>query len=148
VEDEAVRLEQDAPQREILEQTLEVFRAADLSEDQDQAQALVNEFRADGLACLGMSDTLDAVLEGRADEVLLRGPSPEITTEEVSEIGRATLTASSSEDDADTRDLGGKVADLLITHARRTGATLRFLEEETALAEGGGVGAFLRYRAS
>lgn len=146
VEDESVRLDQNSPLHEVLEETLELYRRADVVEDADRASELIHEFRADGLACVGMGDTLDAVLEGRAEEVLMQGPAPKIKVDSISQVGKSTLAAQSSGDGNDTRELGRKVADMLITHAEKTGAEVRFLEKETALSELGGVGAFLRYR--
>jgi peptide chain release factor subunit 1 len=126
---------------EILKSTLEAFRRHDAADDVEAVATLVDEFRGGGLAVVGVSEVRAALEAGQADELLLaaaplaidRGPdgpgSPDHPALPPDELARREA-------------LGGD----LVARARRTGASVRFIEDPNLLWDVGGVGAFLRYR--
>jgi peptide chain release factor subunit 1 len=103
-------------QRGVLEATLASLREKDAETDRERVGALVDAYRAGGLACVGEQATRAAFELGQVDELLI------------------TATA----DDK-------PYADELIAQARQTAAKVRFIEDATLLDPIGGVGAFLRF---
>lgn len=102
---------------------------------------------ARGLACVGTQDTLEALANGRVDELLLSASLEQTHPEETPveavlapEIPDSTgLTASDEPRQA-------LLPDLLVTKARQTDAAIRFIQGAGLLAGVEGVGAFLRWR--
>lgn len=123
---DVVRLDARAPQHEVLAASAELFRRQKAQTGREKAQRLLDEYRAGGLAALGLRDVRGALHAGQAHEVLLAA-SP------------ATLPAAAGR-------LPEEVADEIATLARRTDAELTLLEDAALLDDVGGVGALLRYR--
>ena len=83
----------------------------------------MQQYRARGLAVVGLQETLEGLANGQVEEVLISGAIEE--------------THPLPED---------SVPDLLVTKAKQTGATVTFIEDGSLLESIGGVGAFLRWR--
>jgi peptide subunit release factor 1 (eRF1) len=109
------------PEHEVLQATLESLRQQDEKEDRDKVQQLMDAYRGGGLGVVGARATLDALMLGQVDELLI-GPALE------------------REED------GEAVSDELVTSARATGAAVTFIEDASLLDEVGGVGALLRFK--
>ena len=118
-----------APEHEILAATLEAFRRYDATDDSEAVRALADEYRAGGLAVVGLRDCLAALEAGQVDELVLPADA-------------TAIDGAQDGEDKDTR------AGDLVARARRTGAAVRFIENAALLQELGGIGAFLRYRLS
>ena len=88
---EVVSLDVNAPEDELLAASLAAFRRNDLDEDEVRVGELLDEYRADGLAVVGLDDTLDALMKGQAEEVLIVGQAEKIDSEEAS---KESLSAS------------------------------------------------------
>lgn len=161
---DAVSLDIRAPERQVLDETLAVLRARDEESDREAVDALVGAARGNGLGVLGATDVLAALERGQVDQVLISG-RPEILTNVDALIPDAAATpptpagdvssglaaverAVEARSDAPERLVGPeeKVADRIVTAAKQTGASVRFIEDPELLAEIGGVGATLRYR--
>jgi peptide chain release factor subunit 1 len=126
---------------DILEATQGAFRRHDLATDVDAVTRLVDEYRADGLAVVGLSDTLSALEVGQVDELLLVAAPIGLGRAEERDLDTTAGTLP-PEELARREALAGD----LVARARRTGASVRFIEDINLLWDLGGVGAFLRYR--
>jgi peptide chain release factor subunit 1 len=124
-----------APEREVLDTTIAALRAKDTSNDRDVVDALLGAYRANGLACLGVEDTMRAFEMGQVDELIITA-APE------------TLDAGEPHagDRAPDRTAEERAADNLVAKARQTSAKIRFIENPSLLAAVGGVGAWLRFK--
>jgi peptide chain release factor subunit 1 len=118
---DTVSLDIRTPEHEVLEETLESLRRQDAKEDEDKVQRLMDAYRGGGLGVVGARATLDALMLGQVDELLI-GPALERQAD------------------------GEAVSDELVTSARATGATVTFIEDASLLDEVGGVGALLRFK--
>ncbi|HEV3469888.1 MAG TPA: Vms1/Ankzf1 family peptidyl-tRNA hydrolase [Pyrinomonadaceae bacterium] len=151
---DVLSLDINAPEHEILNESLEVMREHDAQTDAEKVERLLDEWRAGGLAVVGSQDTLEALAMGQVEELVvaarqqhIEGDAEDVailsdTLEEVPEPVVAGLDGAVAELEADSV----VVADDLVTRAQQTGARVTFVEDPTLLAEVGGVGAFLRYR--
>jgi peptide subunit release factor 1 (eRF1) len=125
-----------APERTVLDRVLELVRRQEVETDRERVAALVDAYRAGGLATLGVERVTQALELGQVDELLITGqpaalegadqPAPDAPAAERSPAERA--------------------ADDLVTKARQTGASLRFIEDPALLEPFGGVGASLRFK--
>jgi hypothetical protein len=97
--------------------------------------ALLGAYRANGLACVGVDETLKAFELGQVEELLITG------VPETIDAGEPVASA-----EAPARTAEERAADTLIVQARNTSARVRFIEDASLLAAVGGVGAFLRFK--
>jgi len=152
---DVVRLDTRAPEREVLEASLETLHEKDSETDAALVVRLFDEVRAGGLGVTGAQGTLDALTLGQvdlllitADPGLIRGaerveqaagaqPVNEAGTEASPDRGAAAAAEPPAEE---------RAANRLVTLARQTSAGVRFIENPDLLADVGGVGALLRFR--
>ena len=106
------------PEHEFLSETMAALRHADAKTDAEHVQRMLDAWRAGGLAVAGIEPTQRA-LEMRQVEELLIAANPD--------------------------RVAGPV-DALVAKAQQNSARIRFIEEETLLADVGGVGALLRFK--
>jgi len=106
------------PEHELLAETMAALRQADAKTDAEHVQRMLDAWRAGGLAVAGIEATMRA-LEMRQVEELLIAAAP---------------------------DRVNGPADELVAKAQRNSARIRFIEDETLLADIGGVGALLRFK--
>lgn len=118
---EAMRLDTKAPEQEIFEATLEAIREKDAATDAEKVQRLVDMYRAGGLASVGIKETLRALENGQAEELLI---------------------SASLEKSGVPEELTGH----LVAEAKRTSARVSFIEDPALLSAVEGVGVFLRWR--
>jgi peptide chain release factor subunit 1 len=135
-----LRLDIRTPEHEVLEQTMEALREHNLQSDAEKVRLLLDEYRAGGLAVVGLRDTGKALEQGQVDELLLSASMREIRDDGGDDVVITTDSACYS---------GAPqlmAADTLVTRARNTGARVTFIEDSALLADIGGVGALLRYQ--
>jgi peptide chain release factor subunit 1 len=137
-----------APEHEVLAETLRVLRARDAETDLEHVEALLDAWRAGGLAVVGPDDTLDALSKGHVEELLITASMASLRTP-----GRLPIDAAPGPVDIDTTSPQtgfdsdrAKLAGELVARAHNNGARIRFIEETSLLEELGGVGAILRFR--
>jgi len=118
---DVVKLDIRAPQHEILNTTLAALREKDARTDGERVEALLNAYRAGGLACVGAEKVRKAFELGQVDELMIAG------TPDVIEGPEGT-------------------ADELVAQAARTSAKVSVIENASLLEPVGGVGAFLRFK--
>jgi peptide chain release factor subunit 1 len=167
---DVVRLDIDTPERQVLESTLAALRERDARTDHEAVERLFDAVRGSGLGVVGAEETLAALERGQVDELLIAA-TPDVLTNVETLVaaggetpvatgnladGLAAVEAAAAEADAAGERTADqepepvpateKAADRLVTLARQTGASIRFIENPALLAEVGGVGALLRYR--
>jgi peptide chain release factor subunit 1 len=150
---DVLRLDVKTPEQEIFNSTLERMRAMDAEEDAAKVERLLNEYRADGLAVVGVEATRRALEIGQVDELVMNATRSEIKGKEAKDKGvprniqtpavMATAVASGT---PEVESKAVAITDELAIHAQRTGARITFIEDPSLLAEFGGVGAFLRFK--
>jgi len=106
------------PEHELLTETMEALREADARTDAEQVQRMLDAWRAGGLATAGIEATQRA-LDMRQVEELVIAARP---------------------------DRVAGPADELVAKAQQNSARIRFIEDDTLLADVGGVGALLRFK--
>jgi peptide chain release factor subunit 1 len=142
------RVENHAPERDVLMATLEALRGHDVQTDAEHVRALLDAWRAHGLGIVGPDDTLQALEMGQVEELLITATPARLRRPESLPVSvtpgpvEVDTSAPSAELDADRL----KLADELVTKAQQTGARIRFIEDPDLLADVGGVGALLRFR--
>jgi peptide chain release factor subunit 1 len=132
---DVLKLNVRTPESTIVDATIAAMRAQDAQTDRERVDQLLGEYRANGLACLGLEATERALGRGQVDELVIAA-SPDAITDV------KTRTAAGE----DNRTATEQAADSLITAARNTSATIRFIEDTAIAASIRGVGAFLRFK--
>lgn len=150
-----VRLDTAAPVDDVLKATLEAMKRLNERTDRDKVEAAVGAYRAGGLGVVGPEDTLDALIKGQVEELLVSASVRELRA--FSRSGRVTAAneAGVAESAVDTAVAGEaahgdpqvvRLADELVTKAKQTGARITFIEDASLLSRFGGVAALLRFR--
>jgi peptide chain release factor subunit 1 len=141
-----VSLDINAPEHEIFQTSMESLREHDSQTDAEKVGRLLDEYRGNGLAVVGVAKTLAALLNGQADDLLISAAPGEIKYDEakVKELLAAYIVADGEAgiDISEPR----LIADELVKRAQASAATITFIEDVSLLADVGGVGATLRYR--
>lgn len=143
-----VKMDVRTPEREVLQLTLEAMQKRDAESDADKVQRLLDAYRSGGLGVLGVRQTLAALRNGQADDLLISArleniePDHEKAIRDMLEKELGVLSEPAGQDG----DLQIILSDALVTRARQTGAKVTFIEDPALLEKAGGVGALLRYR--
>ena len=150
---DVLSLDINAPEHEILAESMEAMREHDAESDAERVERLLNDYRAGGLAVVGSTDTLEALAMGQVEELVIVAQQQHV---EGDREDVAILSDAEVAEPVVAGDDGGTVANLeadsvivaadLIARARQTSARISFVEDPALLAEVGGCGAFLRYR--
>ena len=118
------------------DRVLELVQKQAVETDRERVAALLDAYRAGGLATLGVERVTRALELGQVDELV-------ITAQPAALQGPARSAAPGAP--AAERSPAERTADDLVTRARQTGASLRFIEDPALLEPFGGVGASLRF---
>ena len=124
------------------------LRDNNIQSDAEKVRDLLDQYREGGLAVIGLRDTLDALLQGQVDELILSASLDEIAVEQSSLSAVPSISAAPNtlaRHLAEPRS-SAAVADMLVARTLSTGAAVTFIEDTDLLSGVGGVGAFLRYR--
>lgn len=137
---DVMRLDVKSREHEILQATLEAFRRKDEETDREVVEALLDAYRARALATVGLAGVRAALERGQVDVLVApAAPAAPATDTASAVVGQSTPIEQRSRLDED-------VVEELVTEARRTSASVRFIEDASLLEQAGGVGAFLRFR--
>jgi peptide subunit release factor 1 (eRF1) len=154
---EHMRLDTNAKLAVVIRASLDAMKRVNERTDREKVEAVLSEYRAGGLGVVGAGDTLDALVKGQVDELLLSAslrdlkhlPGP-------SAVRAAAFATNDRAEDAAAAAVAGeaagaaaesvRIADELVTRARQTGATITFIEDPGLLSDWGGVAALLRFR--
>lgn len=143
---DVLRLDIRTPEHEVLKATLAALSEHNTRTDAERVRLLLDEYRAGGLAVVGLRDTLTALYQGQVDELLLSASTREIICDEEANDEAPANGDSPAEPVFRGREPHLVAADLLVTRARLSGAQVTFIEDSALLAGVGGCGALLRYR--
>ena len=152
-----LRVDTHAPLHEVLQASLESMRRLDEETDREKVEAAIGAYRAGTLGVVGPEDTLDALVKGQVEELLITANVRELqgvaaggarsaaaaTDGAIVQPAVETTTAGEAAQ-VDPQD--ARFADELITRAKQTGARITFVENPELLADYGGVAALLRFR--
>jgi peptide subunit release factor 1 (eRF1) len=144
---EVMKLDIHASEQDVLTATLEKLQFQEARTAAEKVDRLMHQYRARGLAVVGLQETLEALVNGQVEELLISGALEE-THPEPEEV-RAILAPEIPDSAGETKSEEPRQAslpDLLVTKAKQTGATVTFMEDTALLESIGGVGAFLRWR--
>ena len=150
-----VKLDAKAPLEDVLSATVEAMGRQNERTDREKVDAAIGAYRAGGLGVVGPEETLEALVKGQVDELLLaasvsalRNVSARVTQTTANDstlVEPAVETAAGGEAaQADPRVV--RLADEFVTRAKQTGARITFIEAPSLLRSYGGVAAVLRFR--
>ena len=144
---DSVSLGIDTPEHELLEETANVFKRHDSLTDAEKVERLLNEYRGDNLGVAGVPDTLAALSNGQVEEMLIVASANNLVYDE-EEVQKVLKLY--EPDQPLTEELNQRIiADELVRRANLlSSARVTFIEDDTRLAQLGGVGGLLRYRIS
>jgi len=144
---EVMKLDIHAAENDVMTATLEQLLEQEAKTAEEKVDRLMNQYRARGLAVVGLHETLEALANGQVDELLISGSLDEShpLPEEVEAIFAPEIPDSEGGTESD-EPRQASLPDLLVTKAKQTGATVTFIEDGKLLESAGGVGGFLRWR--
>jgi len=144
---EVMKLDIHAPDKDVLTATLATLRRQEGRTAVEKAAHLLQQYRGRQLAVVGPQETLDALVKGQVEELLISGgmEASQVRPEEESILPPETPnTTKAGAESSPLRQ--APMPDLLVTTARQTGATVTIIEDPALLESVGGVGGFLRWR--
>lgn len=137
----------DTPEHELVEESLSAFRMHNSLSDMEKVEHLLGEYRRDGLAVAGIPQTLAALSNGQAEELVIAS-STDVLQFDKGEVEKVLSLYNSPGEALPTLDQR-TVADELVRRATQlSSARVTFIEDASALKNVGGAGALLRYRIS
>lgn len=134
-----LRLASSATDDDVVAAALEAMREADSAGDQAKVEAVLDAWRSRGLGVAGIEETLAALTRGQVAELVISARF------EAAHADPEPVDASVLPEVPTRRTQTVDLAAQLVHQALATGATVRFIEGESALDEAGGVGAVLRF---
>jgi peptide chain release factor subunit 1 len=150
---DVLHLDAGTAERELLEASIESLRRKDAETDAELIEQLLGEVRRGGLGVIGAENTLAALERGQVETLLIAARSDVLAN--IDGVAAAIESAHEAASATASRGVtpageavpaGDRVANYLVTLARRTSADVRFIEDPLLLADVGGVGALLRFR--
>jgi peptide subunit release factor 1 (eRF1) len=144
---EVMKLDIHASEQDVLTATLAELQGQETRTAAEKVDRLMQQYRARGLAIVGLQETLEALANGQVEELLVSGALEE-SHPRLEEV-RAILAPELPDSEGGTKSEDPRQAslpDLLVTKARQSGATVTFIEDAALLESVGGVAAFLRWR--
>ena len=152
-----VRIDKDASLDEVLNASLATMTRARQETEREKVEAAVGAYRAGGLGVVGPEDTLDALIKGQVEELLMAAnlrelqelsagtsSGPAVTNEAAlpEPIVEPVYAGEAAHATPDTV----RLADELVTRATQTSARITFIRDPELLSGYGGVAALLRFR--
>jgi peptide subunit release factor 1 (eRF1) len=152
-----IRLDTRAPLTDVVRASLDAMKRVNERTDREKVESAIAEYRAGGLGLVGPDDTLDALVKGQVDELLLSAnlrelkhlpgtPAARAEQRGTTVLTESTAPAAVAGEAAAAGSESLRIADALVTRAKQTGAAITFIEDPSLLAEWGGVAALLRFR--
>ncbi|MBI4265017.1 MAG: hypothetical protein HY657_11640 [Acidobacteria bacterium] len=137
-----------APEHRVLAESLDALRRHDAHADAAHVEVMLDQWRRGGLAVVGPDDTLQALVRGQVEELLITALPARLrrATGMPSDAPPGPVDVDTSAPSTDLDAERHRLADELVTRAQRNGARIRFVEDAELLADVGGVGALLRFR--
>jgi peptide subunit release factor 1 (eRF1) len=144
---DVMKLDLKSSDHQVFQATLDRMREQDAKTDADKVERLLRLYRGRSLAVAGLEATLEALANGQVDELLVSVGMEEEYREEqpIDAILAPEVPDSTGSTDSD-EPRKVLMADLLVTKAKQTNATVSFIQDAELLKDVGGVGAFLRWQ--
>jgi len=152
-----VRMNGNSPRAQLIGSSLEALRRAHSEGEREKVDAAVGGFRSGGLGVVGPEDTLEALVKGQVDELLISthlrslqavgALAPSTAADSLGAVLPEPILepiAAGEPAEADAEMV--RLADELVTKATQTGARITFIEDAELLADYGGVAAILRFK--
>lgn len=151
-----LRMNLRSPEEQLIESALEALRRARNQNEREKVETAVGAFRAGGLGVVGPQDTLEALIKGQVDELLITASlrdlqpvgalAPSTASDSIEAVlPEPVLETATAGEPADAGDRTVRLADELVTKAAQTGARITFVQDPQLLADFGGVAAILRF---
>jgi peptide chain release factor subunit 1 len=151
-----VKMNSNSPVQQLIDSSLEALKRAHGESEHEKVEAAIGGFRSGGLGVVGPEDTLEALIKGQVDELLISsslrslqpvGARAESTAADTLEavLPEPAIEAISAGEPAEADAGMVRLADELVTKATQTAAKITFIEKPELLAEYGGVAAILRF---
>lgn len=152
-----MKLDTYAPADEVLKTSLAAMKRVREQTEREKVDAAIGGYRAGGLGVVGPEDTLDALIKGQVDELLIASTVRELqAVAEGSAVQAAAAIGGSGDEPLVETVAAGEAAeaapdtvrfaDELIAKATQTSSRITFVEDFSLLAEYGGLAALLRFR--
>jgi peptide chain release factor subunit 1 len=152
-----VRMNINSPLKQLIDISLEALKRVHTENEHEKVEAAIGGYRSGGLGVVGPEDTLEALIKGQVDELLISSsvrslqPVGALSASTAADSLEAVLpepavqsVAAGEAAEADTQMV--RLADELVTKATQTSAKITFIETPELLAEYGGVAAILRFK--
>ncbi len=152
-----VRIDKDASLDEVLNASLDAMKRTREQTEREKVEAAIGAYRAGGLGVVGPEDTLEALIKGQVEELLMAA-----TLRELQELSGGANSGPALANDTALPEafvepiLAGeaaratpetvRLAHELVTRATQTSARITFIRDPDLLAGYGGVAALLRFR--
>lgn len=143
-----VHLDVRTPEQQVIADTLDALRLKDATTDAEHVEAMLDAWAGNGLGVVGPDDTLDALIKGQVEELLITATPDQLQKASNVPPGTApgAVDVDTSAPNATVDPDRVKLADELVTRAQQTAARIRFIENPDLLKDVGGVGALLRFK--
>jgi peptide chain release factor subunit 1 len=151
-----VRMNVNSPLDQLIGNSLDALRRAHTETEREKVDAAIGGFRSGGLGVIGPEATLDALIKGQVDELLISSRLRSLQS--VGAQGASTAADSvgavlpepaiepiAAGEPADANTEMVRLADELVTRAMQTSAKITFIENPDLLTAYGGVAAILRF---
>ena len=149
-----LKIDSAAPLEEILAATISAMERLNEQTDKEKVDAAIGGHRGGNLGVVGPEATLDALIKGQVDELLLSADMDSL--KKISPRAAAMASDSTLMDPAVETAAGGeaanadpqvvRLADEFVTRAKNTSAKVTIIEDPALLQPHGGVAALLRFR--
>jgi peptide subunit release factor 1 (eRF1) len=151
-----VRMNLNTPPDQLIEGALDALRKVHSQSERDKVDTAVGGFRSGGLGVVGPHDTLEALIKGQVEELLISSTlrdlqpvgalAPSTASDSLEAVlPEPVLETFASGEPGQTATETIRLADELITKAAQTGARITFVEDAELLSDYGGVAAILRF---
>jgi peptide chain release factor subunit 1 len=151
-----IRVDKDGSLDDVVKTSLEAMQRVREQTERDKVEAAVGGYRAGGLGVVGPEETLDALIKGQVDELLVTVDLNELQALSVGNSEAAVANDTTLEEPmveplaageaAEASSETVRLADELVAKATQTSARITFVQDPDLLAAYGGVAALLRFR--
>ncbi|MBA2257785.1 MAG: host attachment protein [Acidobacteria bacterium] len=150
-----LKVDSHASVRDVLDASLEAMRKEDARTDREKVDGAISGYRGGGLGVVGPEGTLEALVKGQVDELLITASAAALqpvtadsnpTLADDSTLLEPAVETAAAGEAAQADPQSVRLADELVTRAKQTAARLTFIEDASLLEEYGGVAALLRFR--
>jgi peptide subunit release factor 1 (eRF1) len=151
-----VRMNTNAPIDQVIRTSLDAMKRVHIQSEREKVEAAIDAYRAGGLGVVGPEDTLDALIKGQVDELLISARVRELEPVGSRAAARAVASIQAVLPEPAVQPVAAgepgavatetvRLADELITKATQTSARITFVADPELLAAYNGVAATLRF---